>query len=279
MRSGSSAPTPGRTCASRWPTRDASSFDARFDLLVSFNALHWVPQQADALRGIRRALKPHGQAHLRLVTRAALTSLEEVAEAVRQEPHWAAAFAGFSDPYLRLGAAEYVALADEPGTEAAVQPERDRSAGTSGPKRPSSASATPASAPGRRCCRRRGAATFVEEVMQRYLAVIDAAFGERYTFHFMQTDVVLALPKPAEADQNSGAKPLLAWLRGEHRFDAALQRVALGADSPGAAMPRRPRRAAATGRPARRHGGSGSEAIQRAGRAGLRWPAGRSASG
>jgi hypothetical protein len=34
---------------------------------------------------------------------------------------------------------------------------------------------------------------FVEAVMQRYQAVIDAAFGERYTFHFMQTDVVLAL--------------------------------------------------------------------------------------
>ena len=87
------------------------NFDARFDRVVSFNALHWVPQQAEALRGIRAALKPQGRAHLRLVTRAALTSLEEVAEAVRKEPTWAPHFAGFSDPYLRLDAQQYGELA------------------------------------------------------------------------------------------------------------------------------------------------------------------------
>ena len=165
-------------------------FDARFDLLVSFNALHWVPQQADALRGIRRALKPLGRAHLRLVTRAALTSLEEVAEEVRREPHWAAAFAGFSDPYLRLSAEEYLALAERLGlkrvssqselkrwdfhTEAAFFGFCNAGFGAWMQVLPEA--------------RRR---EFVEEVMQRYLAVIDAAFGERFTFHFMQTDLVL----------------------------------------------------------------------------------------
>ena len=29
--------------------------------------------------------------------------------------------------------------------------------------------------------------------MQRYLALIDRAFGERFTFHFTQTDVVLGV--------------------------------------------------------------------------------------
>jgi trans-aconitate 2-methyltransferase len=166
-------------------------FDARFDLLVSFNALHWVPRQADALRGIRRALKPLGSAHLRLVTRTALTSLEEVAEAVRREPHWADAFAGFSDPYLRLSAEEYVALAESLGlTRVSIRSESKRwdfqteeaffgfcNAGFGAwthvlPE-----------------ARRRA---FVEESMRHYLAAIDAACGERFTFHFMQTDVVLA---------------------------------------------------------------------------------------
>lgn len=77
-------------------------FDARFDRVVSFNALHWVPQQDAALRGIRAALKPQGRAHLRLVTRGTQSSLEEVAEAVRREAPWAEAFAGFRDPYLCL---------------------------------------------------------------------------------------------------------------------------------------------------------------------------------
>jgi trans-aconitate 2-methyltransferase len=56
-----------------WPTLSFEVADARrldfrphFDKVVSFNALHWVPQQADALRGIRQALKAQGQAHLRL---------------------------------------------------------------------------------------------------------------------------------------------------------------------------------------------------------------------
>lgn len=166
------------------------AFHARFDLLVSFNALHWVPQQADVLRGIRRALKPRGQAHVRLVTRAALTSLEEVAEVVRREPRWMAAFAGFSDPYLRLSAEEYLALAARLGlqrvssqselkrwdfhTEAAFFGFCNAGFGAWMQVLPEA--------------RRRD---FVEEVMQRYLAVIDAAFGERFTFHFMQTDLVL----------------------------------------------------------------------------------------
>lgn len=166
-------------------------FNARFDRVVSFNALHWVPQQDQALRGICRALKPQGQAHLRLVTRCELTSLEEVAEAVRQEPAWAADFAGFTDPYLRLDASEYAALATGLGL-----------------KLLSSHSAIKRWDFGSEqaffgfCNAGFGAWThglpavrqqaFVEAVMRRYLALIDAAFCERYTFHFMQTDVVLA---------------------------------------------------------------------------------------
>ena len=171
----------------------ALAFGPRFDLVVSFNALHWVPQQADALRGIHRALKPQGRAHLRLVTRAELVSLEEVAEAVRREPAWADAFDGFSDPYLRLDAAEYAALAQSLGFEL-------RSC-QSAMKRWDFGSAeaffgfcnagfgawTQRLPEGRR-------RAFVEQVMQRYLALVDAAFGEGFCFHFMQTDVLLSRP-------------------------------------------------------------------------------------
>ena len=166
-------------------------FEARFDRLVSFNALHWVPQQADALRGMRAALKPQGRAQLRLVTRAALTSLEELAEAVRREPPWAQDFAGFDDPYLRLDAAQYAELARRQGFDViASHSEMKRwdfgsseaflgfcNAGFGAWTR-----RLPES-------RRRG---FVEAVMQRYQALIEAAFGERHCFHFMQTDLVLA---------------------------------------------------------------------------------------
>jgi trans-aconitate 2-methyltransferase len=170
-------------------------FETRFDRVVSFNALHWVPQQADALRGIRGALKPQGQAQLRLVTRSTSTSLEEVAEAVRREPRWAAEFIGFSDPYLRLDAQQYAELAQSQGLKTLSS----HSAMKRWDFRTEEAffgfcnagfgAWTHVLAEARR-------REFVEAVMQRYLEVIDAARGERYTFHFMQTDVVLA---PTEA--------------------------------------------------------------------------------
>jgi trans-aconitate 2-methyltransferase len=191
--------------ADQWPNlrfevSDARrlGFTARFDLVVSFNALHWVPQAADALSGIRRALKPEGLAHLRLVTRTALTSLEEVAEEVRREPHWADAFTGFSDPYLRLSADDYVALAERLGlkpvslctaakrwdfhTEEAFFGFCNAGFGAWTHRLPEA--------------RRRA---FVGESMQRYLTVIDGAFGERFVFHFIQTDVVLASTSGGES--------------------------------------------------------------------------------
>ena len=42
-------------------------FHGEFDLVVSFSALHWVPEQERALRSISAALKPAGMARLRLV--------------------------------------------------------------------------------------------------------------------------------------------------------------------------------------------------------------------
>ena len=184
----------------RWPNlrfevADARRlyYDARFDALVSFNALHWVPQQEPALRGMLRSLKPGGRAQLRLVTRAELTSLEEVAEAVRHEPAWARAFGDLSDPYLRLDAAQYAALAASAGF-AVVSAEGAMKRWDFGSEAAffgfcnAGFGAWTGVLPE---ARRR---EFVEQVMQRYLEIIDAAFGERFVFHFMQTDMVLAAP-------------------------------------------------------------------------------------
>ncbi len=98
-----------------------------FDLIVSFNALHWVPEQTLALQGIAAALRPSGRAQLRLVVRGEVISLEAVAEQVRQEPRWAPHFDGFRDPYLRLTADEYAALAEHEGLHAVTRRTRLRS--------------------------------------------------------------------------------------------------------------------------------------------------------
>jgi trans-aconitate 2-methyltransferase len=91
------------------PYRDA------YDLVVSFNALHWVPEQLQALRGIAAALRAGGRAQLRLVVKDELISLEAVAEQMRREPRWQSHFADFRDPYLRLTAAEYARVVQHAG--------------------------------------------------------------------------------------------------------------------------------------------------------------------
>ena len=86
-----------------------------FDLVVSFNALHWVPEQTAALASIHVALKPGGRAMLRMVSRGQREALEDVIEEVRQRPRWAANFAGFRRPYAHFTPAEYRALAEQAG--------------------------------------------------------------------------------------------------------------------------------------------------------------------
>jgi trans-aconitate 2-methyltransferase len=90
-------------------------FRGEFDLVVSFNALHWLPEQALALRGIHAALKPAGRAQLRLVPTGARKSLEAVLEETRKSDRWSRYFEGFRDPYLRLTQEQYAQLAEENG--------------------------------------------------------------------------------------------------------------------------------------------------------------------
>lgn len=98
----------------RFEVADARSlpFKQEFDLVVSFNALHWIPEQDAALASIRSVLIPNGRAQLRLVVAGERESLEYVVEETRKSSKWKACFEDFHDPYLRLNAAEYAAMAE-----------------------------------------------------------------------------------------------------------------------------------------------------------------------
>jgi trans-aconitate 2-methyltransferase len=86
-----------------------------FDLVVSFNALHWVRDQSAALRGIRDALRPQGLAVLRFVSLGTRTSLEDVIEQTCASPRWSTHFTGHYAPYLHLPPEEYRRLAESCG--------------------------------------------------------------------------------------------------------------------------------------------------------------------
>ncbi len=101
----------------RFEVADARRLTYRdeFDLVVSFNALHWVPEQSAALGSIRAALKPGGRSLLRMVPAGQRESLEDVIEEVRQRARWADHFAGFRQPYVHFTPDEYRALAKRAG--------------------------------------------------------------------------------------------------------------------------------------------------------------------
>lgn len=103
----------------RFHTADARHLDFHeaFDWVVSFNALHWIPDQDAALRSIASALKPGGVAQLRFVYKGELKSLESVIEDTRLSPKWNRFFTGFSRPYLHLTPDEYTTTAQRCGLD------------------------------------------------------------------------------------------------------------------------------------------------------------------
>ena len=166
------------------------SFRNEFDLVVSFNALHWIPDQDAALRSIHLALVTGGRTQFRLVTAGARQSLESVVEETRTAPKWQTYFKNFHDPYLRLTADEYVAVAERNGFRVQRVHTHDRSWDFG--SRPAFANFSsvglvawtrylpPVERP-----------TFVDDVLNRYRAVAASGPGEENTFKFYQTDIAM----------------------------------------------------------------------------------------
>jgi len=166
-------------------------YEHEFDLVVSFNALHWIPEQDQALQSIRSAVKRDGLAQLRLVPKGKRKSLEDVIEETRLSPRWIGYFRNFHDPYLHLTPEQYGDLAERNGfrvrrtrTEAKVWDFQSRAAFLGF-----------------------GSVTFVEwtqhlpeaerlafvtDVLDRYRQVAADAPGEEDLFRFYQMDITLS---------------------------------------------------------------------------------------
>lgn len=113
----------------RFATQDIRSLTVReeFDLIVSFNALHWIPQQAEALRAMRAVMRNDGLAQLRLVPKGERKSLEDVLEETRLSSRWARHFHSFHDPYLHLTPKQYADVAEQSGLHVRGLATEDRS--------------------------------------------------------------------------------------------------------------------------------------------------------
>jgi trans-aconitate 2-methyltransferase len=170
------------------------TFQAEFDLVVSFNALHWVLDQDSALRCIRAALKPTGQTMLQFVPACPRKSVEEVIEEISLSPRWARFFADYKRPFVHFSPEEYRALAERNGLQVIRIVSRNKSwrfenrAAFAGfihaafgewTRRLSDAERT----------------TFMDEVMDRYRGVAPDMPADGCTLRFNQLEVALTPAK------------------------------------------------------------------------------------
>ena len=166
-------------------------FRNEFNLVVSFNALHWVAEQDAALRSIRSAMVSDGRALLRLVPAGERKSLENVIEATRLSSRWNAYFPEFRDPYLHLTPEQYGAMAERNGlrvlhihAESKTWDFQSRAAFF--------AFCSVGFVEWTRCLPEAERPAFINDVLDRYQLVAGDGPGEENSFKFYQMDVTLA---------------------------------------------------------------------------------------
>ena len=162
-------------------------FKEEFDLLVSFNALHWIPEQDIALRAICAAMKPGGTAQLRLVPKGERKSLEDVLEETRKSEKWSSYYDGYMDPYLHLTAEEYSSLAAQCGLRTVSVDVKDKS-WDFGSREGFYAFGSVTFVEWTRRLSEEAKPAFINDVLDRYSAVV----GDDRTFRFYQMDIRLA---------------------------------------------------------------------------------------
>lgn len=177
----------------RFEVADARSlpFRKEFDLVVSFNALHWVPEQAQALASIHAALRPGGRALLRFVPQGARKSLEDVIEDVRQRSRWADYFTDFHTPYVHPTAEAYQLLAERCGFQVQGLEVKDK-AWDFKTREAFVAFGLATFVEWTRYLSQSDWPVFINEVLDRYERVAADGPQERNTFKFYQLELMLA---------------------------------------------------------------------------------------
>ncbi len=92
-------------------------FVAEFDVIVSFNVLHWVHDQRRAFARIGAALRPGGWALLQFVCGGSRPSLEATAMQICETARWRGWFHDFPPPFVHPAPDEVRATADAAGLQ------------------------------------------------------------------------------------------------------------------------------------------------------------------
>lgn len=96
-------------------TAEALRYDSEFDVVVSFNALHWVGDLGAAMRRIRAAMVDDGTAYLQLVCEGERPSVEDVTLAVTRRAPYSEHLGDREPAYHHRMPGEIVEAAEEGG--------------------------------------------------------------------------------------------------------------------------------------------------------------------
>jgi trans-aconitate methyltransferase len=166
-------------------------YQHEFDLVVSLNALHWIPEQAQALQSILSAVKPGGRVQLRLVPKGKRKSLEDTIEETRLSPRWIGYFKTFHDPYLHLTVEQYVDLAERSGFQV-CRTDSEAKAWDFQSRAAFLAFGSVTFVEWTQHLPEAERLAFVSEVLDRYQEVAADASGEENLFRFYQMDITLS---------------------------------------------------------------------------------------
>ena len=169
-------------------------YQSEFDLVISFNALHWVPEQEKALKSIRKALRPGGSTLLQFVGHGTRTSLEHVIRETRQSERWSGYFAEFHRPYIHLTTEEYGALARQAGLEV-LHITLEDNAWDFGSREGFMAWCRATFVEWTQHVAEEERDNFIADVLDRYQPIAASTPAEANTFKFYQMEAVLARPR------------------------------------------------------------------------------------
>jgi len=96
----------------------ALNFNEEFDAIFSNSAIHWMPDQSAAIRGIARALKPGGRMFLSMGGRGTAALPRKAIAELAADRRWSAFLAGASSPHYFFGPEEYLPWLAEAGVQA-----------------------------------------------------------------------------------------------------------------------------------------------------------------
>jgi len=94
-------------------------FQEQFDIIVSFNALHWMPHQFEVLKGIRNALTPNGRVYLDVLRKSIF---DKSYQKLQQNSKWTKFLpnSSFLPPHKHYTLDEYSTLLSNAGLEATI---------------------------------------------------------------------------------------------------------------------------------------------------------------